>query len=196
MRWARALLLSSGTILAVCALVAAEGTASGTTFPVPLPAKAKRIIERDWCGKSSYSRAEAVKGVGKEARKALAAAEKVALAHPVGCQTAERFAQREKEGKFPRGACPKHPAALMPGGTSAAGAAAARFEGRALRPVIVGYGGRIEQVRRACGAAVAKRTVTVGLSLTAMLPSASLSEREVAVEHLPGGGYRVWSVLH
>jgi hypothetical protein len=36
----------------------------------------------------------------------------------------------------------------------------------------------------------------VGMSLTAYLPSASLSERVVAVGRVPGGGWRVWSVLH
>jgi hypothetical protein len=137
-----------------------------------------------------------VKGVTRRARRALAAAEKVALDHKVGCQTAVRFARHAKAHKFPSGACPKNPAPLMPGGTSAAGATAADFVGREQRPVIVGYGSRIGQVRQACGAAVADRTITVSLSLTALLPSASLSERNVAVEHLPGGGYKVWLVLH
>ena len=196
MRWARALRRFSGTVLLASALVGAAAYATGTEFPVPLPAKAKRIIESDWCSRSSYSQAEAVKGVSKAARRALEQAKKVALAHRVGCQTAERFAHREKEGKFPSGKCLKNPAPLMPGGASAAGGAAAGFEGRALRPVIVGYGARMAQVRHACGKAVARRTITVGMTLTAYLPSASLSERIVAVEHLQAGGWRVWMVLH
>jgi hypothetical protein len=51
-------------------------------------------------------------------------------------------------------------------------------------------------VRHQCGAGVARRTVIVNLSLTAMLPSASLSERDVAVSRLPGQGWQVWEVLH
>ena len=193
MQWARALRRFSGAFLIACALAA---TAVAGQFPAPLPAKAKRIIESDWCSRSSYSDAEAAKGVSKAARLALAAAEKVALAHPVGCQVGERFAHREKEAKFPSGKCLKNTAPLMPGSDNAAGGAAAGFEGRALRPVIVGYGARMGQVLHACGKAVARRTITVSMSLTAYLPSASLSERVVAVEHLQGGGWRVWMVLH
>jgi hypothetical protein len=181
MQWARALRRFSGAFLIACALAA---TAVAGQFPAPLPAKAKRIIESDWCSRSSYSDAEAAKGVSKAARLALAAAEKVALAHPVGCQVGERFAHREKEAKFPSGKCLKNTAPLMPGSDNAAGGAA------------VGYGARMGQVLHACGKAVARRTITVSMSLTAYLPSASLSERVVAVEHLQGGGWRVWMVLH
>jgi hypothetical protein len=38
--------------------------------------------------------------------------------------------------------------------------------------------------------------VVVNLSLTAMLPSASLSERDIAISHVRGHGWRVWEVLH
>jgi hypothetical protein len=196
MQWARALRRFSGAVLIACALAAGAAYAARSAYPLPLPANAERIIESDWCSKSSYSDAEAVKGVSRAARKSLEEAKKVALAHPVGCQTAERFAHREREAKFPSGKCPKNPAPLMPGGSSAAGGAAAGFEGRRLRPVIIGYGARMAQVRHACGKAIARRTITVGLTLTAYLPSASLSERVVAVEHLQGGGWRVWMVLH
>ncbi len=61
--------------------------------------------------------------------------------------------------------------------------------------MVVGYGSRLAQVRHACGAAVAARTVTVSLSLTATLPSASLSERLVAASRVHGH-WRVWLVLH
>jgi len=42
--------------------------------------------------------------------------------------------------------------------------------------------------------ATARRTV-VGMSLTAYLPSASLSERDIAVARIRGA-WRVWSVPH
>src|SRR5690242_8504963 len=96
MRWARELRRSSGALLIACALAAGAASAAGTSFPVPLPAKAKRILQNDWCAKSSYSKARAVKGVTRRARRALAAAEKVALDHKVGCQVAERFARHTK----------------------------------------------------------------------------------------------------
>jgi hypothetical protein len=62
--------------------------------------------------------------------------------------------------------------------------------------VIVGHGARHRQVRHACGPRIARRTITVGMTLISYLPSASLSERVVAVGRVPGGGWRVWSVLH
>jgi hypothetical protein len=195
MRWARAPLRSSAAVVAASGLLAAGALAAGTAFPAPLPAKAQRIIERDWCSPSSYSRALAVKGVSAAARRSLAEAERVARARPHGCLLAERFARRRMEATFPRGKCPHGLLAVGPGARRAAAAAAAAFEGRALRPVIVGYGSRLAQVRHACGRSTARRTVVVGMSLTAMLPSASLSVREVAVSHV-GGGWRVWSVLH
>jgi hypothetical protein len=170
--------------------------AAGTAFPVPLPAKAQRIIERDWCSPGSYSRARAVRGVSAAARRNLAEAEQVARAHPGGCLLAERFARRKAEARFPRGSCPQGLAALGSGAHRAAAGAAAAFEGRAMRPVIVGYGSRLAQVRHACGRSTARRTVVVGMSLTSMLPSASLSERVLAVSHIRGGGWLVWSVLH
>lgn len=182
-------------MLVVCVVTAAGAVAARTGFPVPLPTKAKRILQRDWCSRRSYTRAEAVKGVSKDARRALRAAEKVARAHVDGCRAAEYYARRTKEGKFPSGACPKHLAPLEAGDASAAAATAADFEGRALRPVIVGYGRRHPEVWHACGGVVARRTVTIAMSLTAYLPSASLSERVVAVSHVRGG-WRVWLVLH
>jgi hypothetical protein len=178
------------------AVLAAGALAAGTAFPVPLPAKAQRIIERDWCSPTSYSRARAVKGVSAAARRSLAEAEREARARPHGCLLAERFARRKAEARFPRGSCPHGLAPLGSGARRAAAAAAAGFEGRAMRPVIVGYGFRIAQVRHACGRSTARRTVVVNMSLTAMLPSASLSERDVALSHISGHGWRVWSVLH
>src|SRR5207248_3446381 len=195
MRWARALRRSSSLALAVCAIAAAAAFGAGASFPAPLPAKAQRIIQRDWCSASSYSRARAVKGVSADGRRSLSEAERVARAHPQGCLLAERSARRRAEARFPRGSCPHGLSALGPGARRTAAVAAAAFEGRALRPVIVGYGARLGQVRHACGGATARRTVVVGMSLTAYLPSASLSERDVAVSRIRGG-WRVWSVLH
>jgi hypothetical protein len=196
MRWVRAPRRSSAVVVVASSALAASALAAGMAFPAPLPAKAQRIIERDWCSPSSYSRAGAVKGVTAAARRSLADAERVARARPHGCLLAERFARRRLEATFPRGKCPRGLSALGPGARRAAAAAAAAFEGRAMRPVIVGYGSRLAQVRHACGRSTARRTVVVSMSLTAMLPSASLSERDVAVSHVRGGGWRVWSVLH
>jgi hypothetical protein len=86
MRWVRALHRSSAAILVVCALTAGGAYAAGAGFPVPLPAKAERILEKDWCHAASYSRAEAVKGVSESARRALHEAEQVARAHADGCR--------------------------------------------------------------------------------------------------------------
>jgi hypothetical protein len=133
--------------------------------------------------------------VTAEDRKSLRDAEKVARAHPRGCKLAERFARRGEPARFPSGKCPSAPAALGAGRRRHAAAVAAAFAGRKARPVVVGYGSRAAQVRHACGAAVARRTVTVSISLTASLPSASLSERLVAVSRIRGH-WRVWMVLH
>jgi hypothetical protein len=196
MRWARGPLRSSFAALAICGVLAAGALAASTAFPPQLPAKAQRIIEHDWCSASSYTAAKGVPGVSKPARQNLAAAERVALAHPRGCRRAERSARARAEHRFPRGNCPRDTLPLRSGARQAAAAAAARFEGRAIRPVIVGYFFRLAQVRGACGRSIARRTVVVNMSLTAMLPSASLSERDVAVSHIRGDGWRVWMVLH
>ena len=179
MRWVLVALLSSATAAQL----------------VSLPPKAERIVEHDWCSSSSYTRAEAVNGVSADALKALSDAAKVARTHPRGCKLAEHYAHRSGPAKFPGGKCPSSLGALGSDRRRAAAAVAATFVGRKVRPVIVGYGSRKTQVRHACGAAVALRTVTVSISLTAMLPSASLSERLVAASRVRGH-WRVWLVLH
>jgi hypothetical protein len=192
-------------VLTVCGVAAAAGLASQGTYPPPLPKKAERIIEHDWCSAGSYARARRVSGLTQLARQNLTEAERVARAHPRGCLLAEQAARNTRE-RIPRhfpftrrralGDCPLHPLPLGRGARTAAAAPAARFEGRPMRPVIVGYNARLAQVRFSCGRKTARRTVVVDMTLTAMLPSASLSERDVAVSHIRGHGWRVWAVLH
>jgi hypothetical protein len=56
--------------------------------------------------------------------------------------------------------------------------------------------GRGPQVIRACGMAAAQRTVEVDLALTALYPSASLSERSWAVAYFSRWGWQPWLLLH
>jgi hypothetical protein len=196
MRWARVLRRSSLAVLGAGAVAALAAAAAGSAFPPQLPSRAQRIIERDWCSSSSYAGARNTGGLSRAARRNLAQAEKVALAHPRGCRRAERAAPSGAEQVLPPGHCPTAALALRPHALEHAAATAARFERRSMRPVVVGYSGRLAQVRRQCGARVARRTVVVNLSLTAMLPSASLSERDIAISHVRGHGWRVWEVLH
>lgn len=112
-----------------------------------LPPKAERIVEHDWCSARSYTRAEAVNDVSADARKALADAEKVARAHPRGCTLAERNARRRDPARFPGGKCPTTLARLGSRRRHFAATVAAAFAGRKARPVIVGYGSRVSQVR-------------------------------------------------
>jgi hypothetical protein len=196
MQWVRARHRSSLAVVAACGIAAAGASGAGTSFPPKLPAAAQRVIESDWCSSSSYASARSAGGLSKAAKRNLAAAEKVALAHPRGCRRAERSATRGGEQVIPPGDCPTGALALGRHAREAAAAAAARVEGRSMRPVVTGYFARIAQVRHQCGAGVARRTVVVNLSLTAMLPSASLSERDLALSHIRGRGWRVWQVLH
>jgi hypothetical protein len=177
-------------------VAATRALAASTSFPPKLPAAAQQVIENDWCRSSSYASARSARGLSKAARQNLAAAEKVAVAHPRGCRRAERSAPPAGEQVMTPGDCPTGALSLGRRAREEAAAAAARFEGRTMRPVVTGYFARIRQVRHQCGAGVARRTVIVNLSLTAMLPSASLSERDVAVSRLPGQGWQVWEVLH
>ena len=81
----------------------------------------------------------------------------------------------------------------------AAARAAAAVEGRAQRPIFLGDGrGEFNErgLGYACGAAAARRSIVVGLSLSAYYPSASLSERVLAVAHFRRWGWRVFLVLH
>jgi hypothetical protein len=51
------------------------------------------------------------------------------------------------------------------------------------------------QIRHTCGRRIQRRTVVVELLYTKQLPSASLSQRALAVS-LFADGYRVWMLLH
>ncbi len=55
--------------------------------------------------------------------------------------------------------------------------------------------GRGPEAKFACGTRVWRRTVVVYITLRALLPSASLSERVDFVGRFKGG-YRVWQVVH
>jgi hypothetical protein len=82
-----------------------------------------------------------------------------------------------------------------PAGVSAERAAAVA-KGRGARPVILSArkSGRTGQVRDACDAAALRHSIIVALTLTAYLPSASLSERVVAVARFPRYAWRAWIV--
>jgi uncharacterized protein YqhQ len=55
---------------------------------------------------------------------------------------------------------------------------------------------RLGQVRHRCGRKTLRRTVVVSIVLTGYLPSASLSQRVVAVSHFRRYGWRTWLALH
>src|SRR4051794_40235893 len=122
MRWARALRRSSLAVLGACVVAASAAAGAGSTFPPQLPASAQRIIERNWCSSASYAEARNAGGLSRAARRNLAQAEKVALAHPRGCRRAERAAPSGAEQVMPPGNCPTAPLALR---THALGHAAA-----------------------------------------------------------------------
>lgn len=190
----------------VVAAAAAAGIAAAS-YP-PMPAKARRILERDWCAQSSYARAKKVHGLSRDARRNIAEAAQLARAHPNGCRLAERAAMRRAQ-RLPahppwtkRGAhgddCPRNPLPLGAGARRAAEQAAAAASGRATRPIVLtaDQTDRSQQVVYACGRAALQRSFIVALTLTAYLPSASLSERDVAVARFGRYGWRVWLLLH
>ena len=99
--------------------------------------------------------------------------------------------------------CPRDPLPIQPGWRQQAARAALAYEMRDERPILIDAvratamaAGRGPQVIRACGMAAAQRTVEVDLALTALYPSASLSERSWAVAHFSRWGWRPWLLLH
>ena len=54
----------------------------------------------------------------------------------------------------------------------------------------------LAQLRYQCGARALHRSVVVSLQLTGYLPSASLSQRVVAVSRFRRYGWRTWLLLH
>jgi hypothetical protein len=194
-------------IAVACASFSVPGLASAG-YP-PMPAKARHILERDWCDLSAYDRAARVPGLGRDGKANLSEAKRVVRKHPAGCRLAEGAARRRAETlppdhapwtrPGPQGApCPKGALPLGAGARDAAARAAAAAQGRIARPVIVGVGRsfREGQVTAACGRAALRRSVIVSSSLTGYMPSASLSERVVAVARFPRYGWRVWMILH
>jgi hypothetical protein len=193
------------TLLAGAAAMA--GGVAVASYP-PMPAKARRILERDWCAQSSYARARKVHGLDRDARRNIAEAAQLARAHPNGCRLAERAATR-RAARLPahppwtrRGPhgddCPRDPLPLGPRSRRAAERAAAAAAGRTARPIVLGADqtGRAQQVVFACGRAALAHSMIVALTLTAYLPSASLSESDLAVAQFRRYGWRVWLVLH
>jgi len=196
-------------LAAVAAVAGTGGAVIASSSPYPeMPAKARRILERDWCAQSSYARARRVPGLRRDARRNLRQAARLVRAHRVGCRLAERAATRRAQRlparppwtrPGPRGdRCPRDPLALGRGARTAAQRAAAAASGRAARPVALAakQSTRAGQVIHACGRAALRRSLIVSLALTAYLPSASLSERDVAVARFARYGWRVWLVLH
>lgn len=195
-------------LAAAAAVVASSGVVIASSSYPPMPAKARRILERDWCAPSSYARARKVRGLGRDARRNISESAELVQAHRAGCRLAERAAKRRAE-RLPahppwtrRGQhgdpCPRHALALGPDARAAAERAAAAASGRAARPVVLtaNQTTRAGQVIHACGRAALRRSLIVSLTLTRYLPSASLSERDVAVARFARYGWRVWLLLH
>lgn len=98
-------------------------------------------------------------------------------------------------------ACPKGALPLPANPLGSAAAAALRADTPKNRPLVTGatlapYAGvRGEQAKRACGAALWRRTVVVYVLDRSFLPSQSASQRVVFVARFRGG-WRVWQRAH
>jgi hypothetical protein len=195
------------TTFVVVALCAMAAPAAIATQRIPFrgnDAKALRIVQRDWCDLGRYDRARRLRRLSIEVRRNLAEARQVASARPWGCKIARDGAHADHERVFTNrapwvhAACPRGPVLpLRIGDRTAAVRAAAAAEPASLRPVIWGTDDpdRRGPVRR-CGKRILARTVIVSLSLTGYLPSASLSQRVVAISHFRRYGWRTWLLLH
>ena len=198
-------------LLAVLAGTAVLGISVPAESAYPgMPAKVERILEQDWCRPASYARARRVAPTLNLTQwRNLFESERLARRYRDGCLLAEAAAHGRLE-RLPSTGAPwtrrgPHgdpcPDCALPLGTSwrrEASRAAAAAEGRPRRPIVISrhralHDGRI---RYACGAAAEDRSMVVALSLTGLLPSASLSERVVAVARFPRYGWRVYLVLH
>ena len=100
------------------------------------------------------------------------------------------------------GACPNGVLRVGTNGIAPASTSALAHEAAKTRPqvraavvAIDDSRGRGGAVKAQCGTAVARRTVVVYITLRALLPSASLSERVSYVARFRGG-WRVWEVAH
>jgi len=172
---------------------------------------AARILVVDWCSPVRYSRALRIRKLSADARRGLRAAEQLAREHPRGCRRAVRAAGKDagygRRRQLPntrrRGSsyCAFGARPLGRGWRVAAGRAAAAFEMRRFRPIIVSVvrgtskRGRGGQVRHECGSRIQRRTVLVTMQETALLPAVSAGQRDVAVSRFRLR-WRVWSVLH
>jgi hypothetical protein len=179
-------------VAALAAAIVLAGTA------LALPPAALHALQRDWCSQGAYARAEHARGVDRITRSALRSAARLVRRHHDGCLLAMRAPHVRRERLPATGACPHAALLLTRGATTAAERAAAIAEPRSLLPVVVTANDRtrVAQLRHACGAPAARRSVVVSLSLNGLLPSASLSERVVAVARFPRSGWRVYQVLH
>jgi hypothetical protein len=193
--------------VAVMAAVPALVVPARADYP-GVPPEVAKVLQRDWCDPSSYdaARRAARHPLTDAVRRNLTESERTARKYPKGCRLAERATRHTREQFRPSAPWISHgcPAgALTPSRywRRAAAIGAARSLARSERPVLVRespslHGSRNGQVIRACGRAAARRSVTVSFSLTGFYPSASLSERVVAVARFPRYGWRVWTVLH
>jgi hypothetical protein len=97
--------------------------------------------------------------------------------------------------------CPRGLHLLQTNSIGPASTAALRRESRRSKPFVTTASlattdtGRGGEAKSECGSRAWRRTVVVYITLRAMLPSASLSERVDFVGRF-SSGYRVWQVVH
>lgn len=192
------------------------GSVAAAAFP-GVPRVAERILEQDWCKASSYRRAREAAAhahlkLSQFARRNLQQSEQTAREHPRGCLLAVALTpiHPKHTPSHPAwnlghafGSCPRRPSPIPGDWRRRAPAAALALESRSERPIVIETAlasapntARRQQLERACGIAATSRSVIVSLSLTALYPSASLSERVWAVAHFARWGWRAYFELH
>jgi hypothetical protein len=195
---------TSGAVV-LCSIAAPTTIAAQQVFHARASdRKAMRIIQRDWCDLARYDAARRVRHLSVAMRRNLSESRQAVRRRSWGCRIARNVVHAKHERVFvTRGAWVRHSCplgSLLPlrtGDRTAAARVAAAAEPAALRPVVwsVDDPDRRGPVQR-CGKRVLARTVIVGLALTGYFPSASLSQRVVAVSHFRRYGWRTWLVLH
>ena len=203
--------------LLIAALVAGAPSCAWAAAGFPgVPRVSQRVLERDWCSPSSYrdarhAAARAHAKLRQTARRNLQESEAEARQHAAGCRLAVALTPQHP-ARVPRhppwntgrafASCARDPQSLPADWQRSAAAAALAAESRSERPIVVrearahSADGRGAQLERACGGAVAGRSVIVSLSLTAFFPSGSLSERVWAVARFARWGWRAFFELH
>jgi hypothetical protein len=197
-------------VVAVLVAIAVVANAQGS-FP-NVPAPVERILERDWCSPHAYAEARrAAPHLGIEARQNLAESEQAARRYPRGCLIGVRSAHHRAlhfpqhpawTRRGPHGDdCPREPLPVGAHWRHAASLAAAAADARPLRPIVVGRGGpghqtRLGQIRYACGQPAVRRSVVIGIQLSALFPSASASTQILALARFRHWGWRVWMIVH